>query len=105
VNTMMRAHYDINYGAPWSNPELAMGIQKDLELVCTTNMCKMEGCRWSHVFGANAIILTLVIINMILLCIGTRRVFARIASAVCAMAICCMQFATLIATGIYRLRL
>lgn len=101
----MRVFYDINCGAPFNNPEMAMGIQQDLDKECDTNMCKMQGSRWSHIYGANAILLTLVFINMVLLCCGTNRVIPRIASAICAVSLCVMQFGTLIATGVYRFRL
>ncbi len=95
--------YDTSCGAPFSDDKEAADLLADLGKDCDSD-CTKAGSQWSVAFVLNAIVCTLIITNMICVCVGSRVPISRLIASCCACCICCFHVATIIVTAVFRFR-
>lgn len=76
-------------------------IEDILEDGCDNDCIKM-GCRWSIIYKFCGMTILLVAINQGLMMVGTRFHFFRAISNCCGSILCCINFAAIITTAVFR---
>ena len=83
----------------WSDPEEA----EKLSVEIGTDYSYEDGCRWSVIYTLNGITLILISFNMILYVVGAMKMTFRLVASLCGCCLCCVNFAAIIVTGVFRL--
>ena len=109
VNGCDSTFYDIGFAYSefgsdvlFNNEAEAQDLIEQIEADGCDNTCIKQGCRWSIIYQFCGWTMLLVSINSILAFVGTWQHHVRALSGCCGTLLCCVNFAAIITTGVFR---